>query len=88
MTATLRIDVVTIFPDYLDPLRHSLLGKAIERGQLEVAIHDLRRWTDDVHRTVDDSPYGGGPGHGHARRALGPRARRARAGDRRRANRG
>jgi tRNA (guanine37-N1)-methyltransferase len=58
----LRIEVVTIFPDYLDPLRHSLLGKAIERGQIEVAIHDLRRWTDDVHRTVDDTPYGGGPG--------------------------
>jgi tRNA (guanine37-N1)-methyltransferase len=66
MTATtddhLRIDVVTIFPDYLDPLRQSLLGKAIARGQLEVAVHDLRRWTDDVHRTVDDTPYGGGPG--------------------------
>jgi tRNA (guanine37-N1)-methyltransferase len=62
MTAGLRIEVITIFPDYLDPLRHSLLGKAIERGQIEVAIHDLRRWTDDVHRTVDDSPYGGGPG--------------------------
>ena len=60
--AQLRIDVVTIFPDYLDPLRHSLLGKAIARGQISVAIHDLRRWTDDVHRTVDDTPYGGGPG--------------------------
>jgi tRNA (guanine37-N1)-methyltransferase len=59
---TLRIDVVTIFPDYLDPLRHSLLGRAIERGQLSVEVHDLRRWTDDVHRTVDDTPYGGGPG--------------------------
>jgi tRNA (guanine37-N1)-methyltransferase len=59
---TLRIDVVSIFPDYLDPLRQSLLGKAIDRGQLEVAVHDLRRWTDDVHRTVDDTPYGGGPG--------------------------
>jgi tRNA (guanine37-N1)-methyltransferase len=62
MTTGLRIEVITIFPDYLDPLRHSLLGKAIERGQIEVAIHDLRRWTDDVHRTVDDTPYGGGPG--------------------------
>jgi tRNA (guanine37-N1)-methyltransferase len=58
----MRIDVVTIFPDYLDPLRHSLLGKAIARGQLEVGVHDLRAWTDDVHRTVDDTPYGGGPG--------------------------
>ncbi len=58
----MRLDVVTIFPDYLDPLRHSLLGRAIERGQLELGVHDLRRWTDDVHRTVDDTPYGGGPG--------------------------
>jgi len=58
----LRIDVVTIFPDYLAPLRESLLGKAIERGQVSVNVHDLRRWTTDVHKTVDDTPYGGGPG--------------------------
>jgi tRNA (guanine37-N1)-methyltransferase len=58
----MRIDVVTIFPDYLAPLRHALLGKAIERGQVVLGVHDLRRWTDDVHRTVDDTPYGGGPG--------------------------
>ncbi len=58
----MKIDVVTIFPDYLDPLRHSLLGRAIERGRLELGVHDLRTWTDDVHRTVDDTPYGGGPG--------------------------
>jgi tRNA (guanine37-N1)-methyltransferase len=58
----MRLDVVTIFPEYLDPLRHSLLGRAIERGQLELGVHDLRTWTDDVHRTVDDTPYGGGPG--------------------------
>ena len=58
----MRLDVVTIFPDYLSPLRQSLLGKAIERGQVELGIHELRQWTDDVHRTVDDTPYGGGPG--------------------------
>jgi tRNA (guanine37-N1)-methyltransferase len=58
----LRLDVITIFPDYLAPLRQSLLGKAIDRGQVDVRVHDLRRWTDDVHRTVDDTPYGGGPG--------------------------
>jgi tRNA (guanine37-N1)-methyltransferase len=58
----MRLDVVTIFPDYLDPLRHSLLGRAIERGQIGLGVHDLRTWTDDVHRTVDDTPYGGGPG--------------------------
>jgi tRNA (guanine37-N1)-methyltransferase len=57
-----RCDVVTIFPDYLAPLRQSLIGKAIERGQIELRVHDLRGWTDDVHRTVDDTPYGGGPG--------------------------
>jgi len=58
----LRLDVVTIFPDYLAPLRQALLGRAIERGQVAIGVHDLRAWTDDVHRTVDDSPYGGGPG--------------------------
>jgi tRNA (guanine37-N1)-methyltransferase len=54
--------VLTIFGEYLAPLRESLLGKAIEAGTIEVAVHDLRRWTSDVHRTVDDAPYGGGPG--------------------------
>ncbi len=58
----MRIDVVTIFPEYLDPLRHSLPGRAIEAGIVEIAVHDLRRWTHDVHHSVDDSPYGGGPG--------------------------
>ena len=58
----MRLDVVTIFPDYLAPLQQSLLGKAIVRGQVELGSPDLRQWTDDVHRTVDDSPYGGGPG--------------------------
>ena len=58
----MRIDVVTIFPGYLDPLRQSLPGKAIEAGIVDLRVHDLRRWTRDVHRSVDDSPYGGGPG--------------------------
>lgn len=58
----MRIDVVTIFPDYLDPLRQSLPGKAIEAGIVELVVHDLRGWTHDVHRSVDDAPYGGGPG--------------------------
>jgi len=57
-----RIDVVTIFPGYFAPLSESLLGKARERGLLEVGVHDLRSWTTDVHRSVDDVPYGGGPG--------------------------
>ncbi len=58
----MRIDVVTIFPGYLDPLSQSLVGKARERGLLDIVVHDLRAWTDDVHRSVDDPPYGGGPG--------------------------
>lgn len=58
----MRIDVVTIFPEYLEPLRQSLPGKAIEAGIVELGVHDLRTWTHDVHRSVDDSPYGGGPG--------------------------
>ncbi|BBZ14592.1 tRNA (guanosine(37)-N1)-methyltransferase TrmD [Mycobacterium branderi] len=58
----MRIDVITIFPDYLEPLRQSLPGKAIESGVVEFGVHDLRRWTHDVHRSVDDTPYGGGPG--------------------------
>jgi len=58
----MRIDVVTIFPAYLDSLRQSLPGKAIEKGIVDLHVHDLRRWTHDVHRSVDDSPYGGGPG--------------------------
>ena len=58
----IRIDVITIFPGYLDALRHSLPGKAIEAGIVEFGVHDLRRWTHDVHRSVDDAPYGGGPG--------------------------
>src|SRR4029077_13466994 len=57
----MRIDVVTIFPAYLDPLRESLPGKAIESGLVQLGVHDLRRWTHDVHRSGDDSPYGGGP---------------------------
>jgi len=58
----MRVDVLTIFPDYLAPLRQSLPGKAIDNGIIEMAVHDLRRWTYDVHHSVDDSPYGGGPG--------------------------
>lgn len=58
----MRIDVVTIFPEYLEPLRQSLPGKAIDAGIVTLAVHDLRRWTHDVHHSVDDAPYGGGPG--------------------------
>ncbi|WP_152362305.1 tRNA (guanosine(37)-N1)-methyltransferase TrmD [Microlunatus speluncae] len=58
----MRIDVVSIFPEYLAPLRLSLVGKAIDNGLLELAVHDLRGWTHDRHRTVDDTPYGGGAG--------------------------
>ena len=59
----LRIDIVTIFPEYFDsPLRVSLIGKAVARGDIEFRVHDLRHWATDVHRTVDDVPFGGGPG--------------------------
>lgn len=58
----MQIDVISIFPDYLAPLRLSLVGKAIDKGLVDLRVHDLRDETDDVHRTVDDSPYGGGPG--------------------------
>ncbi|GAA1921387.1 tRNA (guanosine(37)-N1)-methyltransferase TrmD [Nocardioides hwasunensis] len=58
----MRIDVVSIFPDYLAPLGLSLTGKARDKGLLDVAVHDLRQWTTDRHHTVDDTPYGGGAG--------------------------
>ena len=58
----MRIDIVSIFPDYLAPLGLSLVGKAREQGLLDIRIHDLRDHTHDRHRTVDDEPYGGGPG--------------------------
>ena len=58
----MRIDVVSIFPDYLAPLRLSLVGRAIDTGLVGLEVHDLREWTHDRHRTVDDTPYGGGAG--------------------------
>jgi tRNA (guanine37-N1)-methyltransferase len=57
-----RLDYVTIFPDYFRPLELSLAGKARDKGLLELHVHDLRDWTHDRHRTVDDTPYGGGAG--------------------------
>ncbi len=58
----MRIDVVSIFPEYLAPLGLSLVGKAIDTGVVGLGVHDLRDWTHDRHRTVDDTPYGGGAG--------------------------
>jgi tRNA (guanine37-N1)-methyltransferase len=59
----MRIDIVTIFPEYFDsPLRVSLIGKAAARGDIEFGVHDLRSWATDVHHSVDDLPFGGGPG--------------------------
>src|SRR5271169_2598101 len=70
----MRIDIVTIFPDYFGPvdsgggvgasgpLGVSLIGKAGARGEIDFRVHDLRRWTTDIHHTVDDTPFGGGPG--------------------------
>ncbi|HEX5598748.1 MAG TPA: tRNA (guanosine(37)-N1)-methyltransferase TrmD [Micromonosporaceae bacterium] len=58
----MRVDIVSIFPEYFTPLDLSLIGRARTTGLLDLAVHDLRSWTHDVHRTVDDTPYGGGPG--------------------------
>lgn len=58
----MRIDVITIFPEYLAPARISLIGRAVADGIIDLRVHDLRMWTHDRHRTVDDTPYGGGPG--------------------------
>lgn len=58
----MRIDVVSIFPSYFDGLTLSLLGKARGAGLIDMHVHDLRDWTFDRHRTVDDTPYGGGAG--------------------------
>jgi tRNA (guanine37-N1)-methyltransferase len=59
----MRIQVVTIFPELFGPfLATSLVGRAVERGLLEVEVHDLRHWSEDRHRSVDDEPYGGGGG--------------------------
>lgn len=58
----MRIDIITIFPEYFGPLQVSLLGKATERRIVEFGVHDLRTWAYDTHRAVDDTPFGGGPG--------------------------
>ncbi|TMK53475.1 MAG: tRNA (guanosine(37)-N1)-methyltransferase TrmD [Actinobacteria bacterium] len=59
----MRIDIVTIFPEYFTgPLDAALLGKARAKGLLDIKVHDLRAHTTDKHRTVDDEPFGGGPG--------------------------
>ncbi|WP_396656915.1 tRNA (guanosine(37)-N1)-methyltransferase TrmD [Microbacterium sp.] len=58
----MQIDVLTIFPAFFDVLEVSLLGRAREAGLLDIRVHDLRDWTHDRHRTVDDTPYGGGAG--------------------------
>lgn len=58
----MRIDVVSIFPEYLEPLNLSLVGKAARSGPLQLHVHDLRTWAHDRHRSVDDTPYGGGAG--------------------------
>src|SRR5437762_13234329 len=59
----MRVDVLTIFPGYFaSPLGESLLGQAVDAGVLDVRLVDLRAFSDDPHRKVDDEPYGGGPG--------------------------
>lgn len=59
----MRIDILTLFPAmFLGPFSESIVGRAQARGLVAISVHDLRRWTHDRHRTVDDTPYGGGPG--------------------------
>jgi tRNA (guanine37-N1)-methyltransferase len=58
----MKIDVISIFPEYLAPLQLSLLGKAQSAGLVDISVHDLRSFTHDNHNTVDDTPYGGGAG--------------------------
>jgi tRNA (guanine37-N1)-methyltransferase len=59
----MKFDIVTIFPAMIEAgLGEGVVSRGVERGLLDVAVHDLRRWTTDRHRTVDDVPYGGGPG--------------------------
>jgi len=58
----MKIDIITIFPDFFEPLKLSLIGKAQEKDILDIKIHQLRDFTQDKHKTVDDTPYGGGPG--------------------------
>jgi tRNA (guanine37-N1)-methyltransferase len=59
----MRVDVITIFPELFEPFRRtSLVGRAVEAGLLSIAVHDLRSWSADPHRSVDDEPYGGGGG--------------------------
>lgn len=58
----MRFDFISIFPQYFNALELSLMGKAVQKGQLSINVHDLRDWTEDKHRSVDDAPYGGGAG--------------------------
>ena len=58
----MRFDVVTLFPEMFDAMRVGVTGRAVERGQVELHLWNPRDYTSDVHRTVDDRPYGGGPG--------------------------
>jgi tRNA (guanine37-N1)-methyltransferase len=58
----MRIDAITIFPEYFAAADLALLGKARQKGLIDLRLHDLRQWTYDVHHSVDDAPYGGGPG--------------------------
>lgn len=59
---SMQIDLISIFPDYFKSLNLSLLGKAQDSKLLKINVHDLRDFTQDKHKTVDDAPYGGGPG--------------------------
>ena len=73
----MRIDIITIFPEYFGPLRVSLIGKAADRGDITFGVHDLRSWTYDVHHTRGRHPVRRWSGDGHDARAVGRGAGRA-----------
>lgn len=58
----MKIDILTIFPEMFSPLTESIVKRAQDKGLVEIKIHDLRDWSTDRHKSVDASPYGGGPG--------------------------
>jgi len=72
----MRIDVITLFPEILSgPIDASILGRAQRGGQVEIALHQLRDYANDRHHTVDDKPYGGGPGCCSSASRFSPRCR-------------
>ncbi|MHC1716451.1 MAG: tRNA (guanosine(37)-N1)-methyltransferase TrmD [Candidatus Dojkabacteria bacterium] len=59
----MKFDIITIFPNIIEEyISTGIISNAVKKGLVEINVHDLRKWTEDKHKTVDDTPYGGGPG--------------------------